>query len=60
MRKYVYHNATVYISKPTEAQIQNIRESAKRFVTRLAEKGLFNDRYKRDNTTISETAAKTR
>lgn len=43
MRKYVYHNATVYISKPTEAQIQNIRESTKRFLTRLAKKGLINN-----------------
>ena len=40
MKKYVYENATVYISIPTEEQIQNIRESTERFAKRLAKKGL--------------------
>ena len=60
MRKYVYENGTVYISAPTEEQIHNIRESTKLFLTRLAERGLFDDRYKRNNTTAGKTNIKTR
>ena len=39
MRKYVYDNATVYITIPTEAQVENIRKSTKVFVEMLAKKG---------------------
>ena len=39
MRKYVYDNAIVYITEPTEDQLQNIRKSTERFVMALAKKG---------------------
>lgn len=43
MRKYVYKNATVYITKPTEEQKENIRRATERFVEQLAKKGLINN-----------------
>ena len=45
MRKYVYENAVVYISEPTEEQIQNIRKATERFVRRLAKEGLVGNGY---------------
>lgn len=41
MKKYVYKNATVYITKPTEEQKENIRKATERFVMRLAREGLI-------------------
>lgn len=49
MRKYVYGNATVYITKPTETQLENIRKSTERFVTQLMKKGLIDDEFLREN-----------
>lgn len=50
MRKYVYDNAVVYISKPTEEQKENIRKATERFVQRLAREGLIgNDKKRRNN-----------
>ena len=43
MRKYVYDNAIVYITEPTEAQLENIRKSTEDFVKQLAKKGMLND-----------------
>lgn len=47
MRKYVYENATVYITEPTEEQIENIRKATERFVIKLAKRGLINNGSKR-------------
>ncbi len=47
MRKYVYENATVYITEPTDAQVENIRKSTERFVTMLAKKGLIKNEHTR-------------
>lgn len=47
MRKYVYENATVYITEPTEKQLENIRKATERFVQKLAKKGLLDDDRKR-------------
>lgn len=41
MRKYVYDNAVVYISTPTEDQLQNIRDSTKRYVRRVVAGGFI-------------------
>ena len=41
MRKYVYKNAIVYITKPTEEQKEKIRKSTERFVRQLAKEGLI-------------------
>ena len=56
MRKYVYENATVYITEPSEEQKENIRKSTERFVRRLAKEGLIksvkgrnNNRARRNN-----------
>lgn len=50
MRKYVFENATVYITKPTEAQKENIRDATERFVQRLAKEGLIqNEQTRRTN-----------
>jgi hypothetical protein len=40
MKKYVYENATVYITIPTEEQIRNIQKATERFARRLVKKGL--------------------
>ena len=39
MKKFVYENAIVYITIPTEEQKENIRKSTERFVRTLAKKG---------------------
>ena len=49
MRKYVYENAIVYITEPTEEQIANIRTATERFVKRLAREGLIGNEYGRQN-----------
>lgn len=41
MRKYVYDNAIVYITEPTEKQKENIRKCTEEFVRTLAKKGLI-------------------
>lgn len=54
MRKYVYKNAIVYITEPTEAQIENIRKATERFVHKLAREGLLdNERYGKNNRRVS-------
>ena len=47
MHKYVYENATVYITKPTAEQLENIRKATERFATKLAKKGLIGNGEKR-------------
>lgn len=49
MRKYVYENAIVYITEPTEEQKENIRKSTERFVHRLAREGLIGNEQRRNN-----------
>lgn len=49
MRKYVYENATVYITEPTEEQKENIRRATERYVQRLAKEGLLDNVKRRDN-----------
>ena len=60
MRKYVYENATVYITEPTEAQLKNIRESTERFVRNLAKKGLIDDVKRRNNNGTSRASSNAR
>jgi hypothetical protein len=49
MRKYVYENATVYVTEPTERQKENIRRATERFVRRLAREGLIGNEQRRNN-----------
>lgn len=60
MRKYVYKNATVYITEPTEEQKENIRRSTERFIRRLVEKGLMPSDEKRDNKRVSGASSNAR
>lgn len=60
MRKYVYKNATVYVTEPTEAQIENIRKATERFVKRLAKEGLLDERQNNRRTGIADTNARRR
>ena len=60
MRKYVYENATVYITEPTEAQLENIRKSTIRFVQTLAKKGMLDNEQRRDNNRIGRTRSNAR
>lgn len=49
MRKFVYNNATVYITEPTQEQLENIRRATEEFVMRLAQKGMIDDGYGRQS-----------
>lgn len=60
MRKYVYENAIVYITEPTEAQIQNIRKATERFAKRLAKEGLIGNEQRRNNNRASRTGTNAR
>ena len=45
MKKFVYENATVYITIPTDEQVDNIRKSTERFVEKLLAKGVINNEF---------------
>lgn len=60
MRKYVYENAIVYITEPTEEQKENIRKATKRFVHRLAKEGLIGNEQRRNNKRTSGASTNTR
>lgn len=60
MHKYVYDNATVYITEPTEEQIENIRKATKRFVQRLAKEGLIGNEQRRNNHRTSRVGSNAR
>jgi hypothetical protein len=56
MKKYVYENAIVYITKPTKEQIENIRRSTERFANKLARKGLIGDEQRRNNNGVGRAS----
>ena len=60
MRKYVYENATVYITEPTAEQEENIRRATERFVRRLAKEGLLDNDKRRNNKRTSRTRSDAR
>lgn len=60
MRKYVYENAIVYITEPTEEQKENIRKSTERFVQQLAKRGLIGNEQRRNNNRTSRTGPNAR
>lgn len=35
MKKYEYDNASVYITIPTEEQVENIKKSTEKFLTKI-------------------------
>ena len=60
MRKYVYENAIVYITEPTEEQKENIRKSTERFVQQLAKRGLMINEQRRNNNRTSRARSNAR
>ena len=60
MRKFVYENATVYITEPTEAQLENIRKSTELFANELAKKGSLDYDKRRDNNRIGRAGSNAR
>lgn len=60
MRKYVYGNATVYITEPTEVQKENIRKATERFVAQLAKEGLIKNVQGRNNHRTSRVSSNAR
>lgn len=60
MRKYVYENAIVYITEPTEKQKENIRKATERFVHRLAKEGLIGNEQRRNNHGASRAGSNAR
>ena len=49
MLKYEYKNAIVYITKPTEKHLQNIRKATEKFMQRVMKEKIQNEgrRYNR-------------
>jgi hypothetical protein len=45
MKKFEYDNAIVYITIPTEKQLENIRKSTDSFVKALIKKGELKDEW---------------
>lgn len=60
MRKYVYENAIVYITEPTEIQKENIRKATERFVQLLAKKGMIGNDQGRNNHRASRVSSNAR
>lgn len=60
MRKYVYENAIVYITDPTEEQKENIRKATERFVYHLAKEGLIRNDQRRDNKRVGRAGVNAR
>lgn len=60
MKKYVYENATVYVTIPTEAQLENIKRATERFVHRLAKEGLIKNEQRRNNIRTSRASVNAR
>ena len=48
MLKYEYENATVYITKPTEKHIENIRKATEVFMKKVIKEEMLNE-SRRDN-----------
>lgn len=43
MLKYEYENAVVYITKPTEEHIKNIRKATERFMNKVIKEQIRNE-----------------
>lgn len=49
MLKYEYKNATVYITKPTEAHMRNIRAATEVFLKRLLKEEIQNEQRRNNH-----------
>lgn len=59
MLKYEYENATVYITKPTEKHIENIRKATEVFMKKVIKEEMLNESG-RDNGRTSVTYSNAR
>lgn len=59
MLKYEYKNATVYITKPTEKHIENIKKATEVFVKRIIKEDLQNEN-RRNNRRIGRNNSNAR
>lgn len=59
MLKYEYENATVYITKPTEKHIENIRKATEVFMKKVIKEEMLNESG-RDNRRTSVTYSNAR
>ena len=48
MLKYEYENATVYITKPTEKHLENIKRASEVFMKKIIQEQMQNESRKRD------------
>ena len=51
MLKYEYENATVYITKPTEKHIENIKKATEVFMKRIIKEELQNESRRHNSRT---------
>ena len=49
MIKYEYENATVYITKPTETQIANIKKATEEFMRKVMKEKVQSEKIRRSN-----------
>lgn len=59
MLKYEYKNATVYITKPTEKHIENIKKATEDFMKKVIKEDLQND-SRRHNSRIGRNNSNAR
>ena len=59
MLKYEYENATVYITKPTEAHIANIKKATEKFLKQVMKEQIQND-SRRNNRGTGRTGSDAR
>jgi len=59
MLKYEYENATVYITKPTEKHIENIRKATEVFMKKVIKEDMQNE-CRRNNRRTSVTYSNAR
>lgn len=60
MRKYVYEDAIVYITEPTDEQLENIRKATEKFARQLVKKGLIDNDKRRNNHRASRVGTNAR
>jgi hypothetical protein len=49
MKKYIYDNATVYITIPNAAQIENMHKATEQFAVKLVKRGFIKNESGRNN-----------
>ena len=60
MKKYIYENAIVYITKPTVEQIENIHFATEQFAKKLVRRGLLSNEGGKNNRRAGVSHSRTR